>query len=127
MPLLSVVPDHPGDAGVRGTTEHCDTLFRDAIRVVQMTRADLTEEVCQATELSQKESEVVVCAVFDSIVRALRSGDKVEIRGFGRFHTRQRRGRIGRNPKTGARVEVPPKKIPFFKPGKELRELVERI
>jgi integration host factor subunit beta len=92
-----------------------------------MTRADLTEEVCQATELSQKESEVVVCAVFDSIVRALRSGDKVEIRGFGRFHTRQRRGRIGRNPKTGARVEVPPKKIPFFKPGKELRELVERI
>ena len=51
-----------------------------------MTRADLTEEVCQATELSQKESDVVVCAIFDSIVRALRSGDKVEIRGFGRFH-----------------------------------------
>ena len=89
-----------------------------------MTRADLTEEVCQATELSQKESEVVVCAVFDSIVRALRSGDKVEIRGFGSFHTRQRRARIGRNPKTGARVKVPPKRIPFFKPGKELRELL---
>ena len=92
-----------------------------------MTRADLTEEVCQSIELSHKESDVVVCAVFDSIVRALRSGDKVEIRGFGRFHTRQRRARIGRNPKTGARVEVPPKRIPFFKPGKELREMVERI
>jgi hypothetical protein len=53
--------------------------------------------------------------MFDSIVRALRSGRKVEIRGFGSFHTRQRAGRIGRNPKTGAKVEVPPKKIPFFK------------
>ena len=92
-----------------------------------MTRADLTEEVYQAIGMLLKESDVVVCAIFDSIIRALRSGDKVEIRGFGRFHTRHRRGRIGRNPKTGARVEVPPKKIPFFKPGKELRELVERI
>ena len=64
---------------------------------------------------------------FGSIVRTLRSGEKVEIRGFGSFHTRQRRGRIGRNPKTGARVEVPPKRIPFFKPSKELRELLERI
>ena len=92
-----------------------------------MTRADLTEEVCRTTEMPRKESEAVVCAIFDSIVRALRSGDKVEIRGFGSFHTRQRRGRIGRNPKTGAKVEVPPKRIPFFKPSKELRNLVERI
>ena len=92
-----------------------------------MTRADLTERVYQAIGMPLRESDVVVRTIFDSIVRALRSGDKVEIRGFGRFHTRQRRGRIGRNPKTGARVEVPPKKIPFFKPGKELRELVERI
>jgi integration host factor subunit beta len=127
MPLLSVMSAHPGDAGIRGAMECCDTLFRDEIRVFQMTRADLTEEVCQAIELSQKESDVVVCAIFDGIVRAVRSGDKVEIRGFGRFHTRQRRARIGRNPKTGARVEVPPKRIPFFKPAKELRELVERI
>ena len=91
-----------------------------------MTRADLTEEVHQAIETPRKESDVAVC-VFDSIVRALRSGDKVEIRGFGSFHTRQRRARIGRNPKTGARVEVPPKRIPFFKPSKELRELVDRV
>ena len=71
-----------------------------------------------------KESDIVVSAIFDSIVRALRSGNKVEIRGFGSFRTRQRCGRIGRNPKSGARVEVPPKKIPFFKPSKELKDLV---
>jgi integration host factor subunit beta len=74
-----------------------------------------------------KESDVIVCAIFDSIVRALRSGDKVEIRGFESFHTRQRRGRIGRNPRTGAEVEVPAKRIPFFKTGKELRGLIERL
>jgi integration host factor subunit beta len=92
-----------------------------------MTRADLTQEVSQAIELPLKESDVVVSAIFDSIVRSLRSGDKVEIRGFGSFHTRQRRGRIGRNPKTGAKVEVPPKRIPFFKPSKELRKLVDSL
>ena len=92
-----------------------------------MTRANLTEEVCQAVEIPRKESEVIVCAMFDSIVRALRSGDKVEIRGFGSFHTRQRRGRVGRNPRAGAQVEVPPKRIPFFKTGKELRGLIDRL
>ena len=92
-----------------------------------MTRADLTEEVYQAIGMPLKESDVIVRAIFDSIVRTLRSGEKVEIRGFGSFHTRQRRGRIGRNPKTGARIEVPPKRVPFFKPGRELRELLKRI
>ena len=92
-----------------------------------MTRAELSGQVSQAIEMPLKESDVVVCAIFDSIVRALRSGDKVEIRGFGSFHTRQRRARTGRNPKTGARVEVPPKRIPFFKPSKDLRALVQRI
>jgi integration host factor subunit beta len=89
-----------------------------------MTRADLTKEVYQAVGMSLKESDAVVCAIFDSIVRALQSGDKVEIRGFGSFNTRQRRARIGRNPKTRARVEVPAKRIPFFKPSKELRDLL---
>jgi integration host factor subunit beta len=58
------------------------------------------------------------------VVRALRGGDKIEIRGFGSFRTRQRQPRVGRNPKTGARVEVPAKRIPFFKPSKELKDLV---
>jgi len=57
-------------------------------------------------------------------VRSLRVGDKIEIRGFGSFRTRQRKPRVGRNPKTGDRVEVPAKKIPFFKPSKELKDLV---
>ena len=89
-----------------------------------MTRADLTQEVYQAVGMPLKESDAVACAILDSVVRALRSGEKVEIRGFGSFHTRQRGARIGRNPKTGARVDVPPKRVPFFKPCKELRELL---
>ena len=78
-------------------------------------------------EISRKEAAVIVERILDSMVHALDRGDKVEIRGFGSFRTRQRRARIGRNPKTGARVEVPAKRIAFFKPGKELRELVEEI
>jgi integration host factor subunit beta len=92
-----------------------------------MTRTDLTEEVHHAIETPLKESDAVVSAIFDCIVRALRTGDKVEIRGFGSFHTRQRRGRIARNPKTGAPVAVPPKRIPFFKPSRELRKVVDRL
>ena len=63
-------------------------------------------------------------AVMNSVVRSLRSGDKIEIRGFGSFRTRQRKPRVGRNPKTGDRVEVPAKKIPYFKPSKELKDVV---
>jgi len=89
-----------------------------------MTKADLIEEVTRVAELPRKESEMVVETIFDSIIEALQKSDKIEIRGFGSFRTRQRRGRIGRNPKTGAKVEVPPKKIPFFKPSKELKDFV---
>lgn len=89
-----------------------------------MTKADLIEEVSRVVEMTRKESEVIVESIFDSIVKALRGGDKIEIRGFGSFRTRERRGRVGRNPKTGAKVEVPAKKIPFFKPSKELKDFV---
>jgi integration host factor subunit beta len=89
-----------------------------------VTKADLIEEVSRVIEMTRKDSEVIVEAIFDSIVRSLRTNDKIEIRGFGSFRTRQRQSRIGRNPKTGARVEVPPKRIPFFKPSKELKDLV---
>src|SRR6266849_5403326 len=89
-----------------------------------MTKADLVEEVVRVTELPRKESEIVVETIFESIIQALQGGDKIEIRGFGSFRTRPRRGRIGRNPKTGAKVEVPPKRIPFFKPSKELKDYV---
>lgn len=91
-----------------------------------MTKADLIEEVSRLAELTRKDSEVIVETIFGSVVRALRTGDKIEIRGFGSFRTRQRKPRVGRNPKTGARVDVPPKKIPFFKPSKELKDMVNR-
>jgi len=84
-----------------------------------MTKADLIEEVSRVVEFTRKESEVIVEAIFDSVVKSLREGDKIEIRGFGSFRTRQRQSRIGRNPKTGARVDVPAKRIPFFKPSKD--------
>ena len=91
-----------------------------------MTKADLIDRVLQATDMSRKESEIVVETVFESIVKSLRAGAKIEIRGFGSFRTRERKARVGRNPKTGARVEVPAKTIPFFKPSKDLKDLVNR-
>ena len=89
-----------------------------------MTKADLIDEVSRLAELTRKDSEVIVETIFDSVVRSLRAGDKIEIRGFGSFRTRQRKPRTGRNPKTGEKVEVPAKKIPFFKPSKEVKDLV---
>ncbi len=89
-----------------------------------MTKADLIDEVSRIAELTRKDSEIIVESIFDSVVRSLRAGDKIEIRGFGSFRTRQRQPRIGRNPKTGARVEVPAKKIPYIKPSKELKDVV---
>lgn len=89
-----------------------------------MTKAELVEKVAEAGALSKTEAEAVVKTVLDSIVGALHDGEKVELRGFGSFRLRQRRPRQGRNPKTGTKVEVPGKSVPYFKPGKELRELL---
>jgi integration host factor subunit beta len=89
-----------------------------------MTKAELIEEVSKVVEMTRKDSEEIVETIFDSIVGSLHKGEKIEIRGFGSFRTRQRQPRVGRNPKTGTRVEVPSKRIPYFKPSKELRDLV---
>jgi integration host factor subunit beta len=89
-----------------------------------MTKAELIEEVSKVVEMTRKDSETIVETIFDSIVNSLHKGEKIEIRGFGSFRTRQRQPRVGRNPKTGSRVEVPSKRIPYFKPSKELRDLV---
>lgn len=89
-----------------------------------MTKVDLTDRVTALGDLTRRDSEVIVETMFDSIIGALKAGEKVEIRGFGSFRTRQRNSRTGRNPKTGASVSVPAKRVPFFKPSKELRELV---
>jgi integration host factor subunit beta len=88
----------------------------------QMTKAELVEEVARAAELNKRDAEVIVETVFDSIVGSLQNGEKVELRGFGSFRTRERGPRRGRNPKTGEPVDVPAKRVPYFKPGKELKE-----
>lgn len=92
-----------------------------------MTKSVLIEKVAEKVEgLSKKQVEVIVETIFDSIKDSLAKGGKVEIRGFGNFRLRARNARKARNPKTGESVEVPPKKVPYFKVGKELREMVNQ-
>jgi integration host factor subunit beta len=91
-----------------------------------MTKAELVEEVSRVSDLTKKHSEVIVDTVFKSIIDALHRGEKIELRGFGSFRLRRREPRKGRNPKTGDKVDVPPKKVPYFKPGKELKELINK-
>ena len=90
-----------------------------------MTKSELVEKIVEANGiLTRKESELVVNIVFDSMSEALKKGEKVEIRGFGSFTVRERDAREARNPKSGEVVDIPAKKTPFFKTGKELRERV---
>jgi integration host factor subunit beta len=89
-----------------------------------MTKADLVDKVTALGDLTRRDGEIIVETLFESVIGALKSGDKIEIRGFGSFRTRQRNARTGRNPKTGAKVDVPAKRVPFFKPSKELRDSV---
>jgi integration host factor subunit beta len=91
-----------------------------------LTKAELVEEVARVTQLTKKQAEEIVNTVFLTIVESLRTGRKIELRGFGSFRIRNRGARVGRNPKTGEKVEVPPKRIPYFKPGKELKEKLNR-
>ena len=90
-----------------------------------MTKAELVERVANQINLTKKQTEVVVNTVFSSITDSLAEGKKVELRGFGSFRIRERNARVGRNPKSGQKVDVPSKKVPFFKAGKELRQLVD--
>ncbi|HET7318173.1 MAG TPA: integration host factor subunit beta [Nitrospirota bacterium] len=91
-----------------------------------MTKAELVDKIAEKKPgLTRKQVEVVVNTVLDGIKDALSREDKVEIRGFGSFRVRHRRAKEGRNPKTGETVQVPPKKVPFFKAGKEMREMVD--
>ena len=92
-----------------------------------MTKAQIIERLSeQVPTLTKRQAEIVVNTVFDSIRDSLRAGDKTEIRGFGSFRLRSRRMKEGRNPKTGATVAVPAKKVPFFKAGKEQKELLNQ-
>ena len=79
-----------------------------------------------ATDLSKSEAAAVVDIFFNEMAAALAKGDRVEIRGLCSFHVREYGSYTGRNPKTGENVKIKPKKLPFFKPGKELKERVDR-
>ena len=91
-----------------------------------LTKAALVEQVAHVAGLTKKRAEIIVDTVFGNIAEALHQGEKVELRGFGSFRLRRREPRRGRNPRTGDRVDVPPKRVPYFKPGKELKELINR-
>ena len=89
-----------------------------------MTKADLVEIVAKEAEMTKKDVEQLVEIIFDSIVGTLNSGEKIELRGFGSFRVRERSARRGRNPKTGEPVAIPAKRVAYFKPGKDLKEII---
>ena len=91
-----------------------------------LTKVALVEQVAHAADLTKKRAEIIIDTVFGSIAEALHQGEKVELRGFGSFRLRGREPHRGRNPRTGDRVDVPSKRVAYFKPGKELKELINR-
>lgn len=94
------------------------------MRTRALNKADLAVEISRVLATTGKQSELIVETVLDSIVRSLRKGERVEVRGFGSFGIRQRRARVGRNPKTGARVDVPAKQIRYFRASSEIKRLI---
>ena len=91
-----------------------------------MTKSGLIERVAALTpHISKKDTEVVVNTIFDAMTDALKAGERIEIRGFGSFQVKVREAREGRNPKTREEVFIPAKRTPFFKVGKELKEMVD--
>ena len=90
-----------------------------------MNKSDLIEALAKETDLPVRKSEEIVSMVFDTMSDALITGDRIEIRGFASFMVKQYEGYTGRNPKTGELIGVPGKRLPAFKPGKELKEKVD--
>ncbi len=91
-----------------------------------MNKSELVEILAERAKITRKRAEAVVNLIFDSMTDALVKGDRIEIRGFGSFTTKNYGAYTGRNPRTGETIHVPPKKLPFFKVGKELKERVDR-
>ncbi|MBS3975712.1 MAG: HU family DNA-binding protein [Syntrophomonadaceae bacterium] len=89
-----------------------------------MNKTELVSSVAEKAEITKKEAEKVVSAVFASVEEALAKGEKVQLVGFGTFEVKERAARTGRNPKTGEEIEIPATRVPSFKPGKSLKENV---
>jgi integration host factor subunit beta len=92
-----------------------------------MNKAELIEKVSERVKIPSNAAKVVVNTIFDSMRKTLEKGEGIEIRGFGSFVVRNYGAYKGRNPKTGEIVDVAPKKLPYFKVGKEMKKLVNRI
>ena len=92
---------------------------------IHMNKSDLIEVLASKSELTKPKAAEIVDLFFDKMTNALAEGDRVEIRGFCSLYVKEYRGYMGRNPKTRQVVEVPPKKLPFFKAGKEMKERVD--
>ena len=91
-----------------------------------MNKSEIIEELAVKKNISFKKAEEIVSMVFDSMADALKTGERIEIRGFGSFVVKDYKSYTGRNPKTGESIAVSPKKLPFFKVGKELKERVAK-
>jgi integration host factor subunit beta len=91
-----------------------------------MNKSELIKTVAEQNDISMEEAIIVVNTFFDSIRDELLQGNRVEIRGFGSFKIKEYEGYRGRNPKSGEKVSVKPKKLPFFRPGKELKEFLNK-
>jgi integration host factor beta subunit len=116
--------DQKPRTGVLGGTDHAAPAGAERGRA--MTKSELIEKVADKTpHISKKDTEIVVNTIFDSMTEALKLGERIEIRGFGSFQVKVREAREGRNPKTGEEVQIPAKRTPFFKVGKELKEMVD--
>ena len=91
-----------------------------------MTKADLVDKVADEAEMTKKDAEQLVEIILESIVTTLNTGEKIELRGFGSFRVRERNARKGRNPKTGEPVDIPAKRVAYFKPGKDLKDIINQ-
>jgi integration host factor subunit beta len=93
----------------------------------EMNRSDLILKYSESANIPKKKAELIVDTVFEEMKKALETGDRIELRGFGSFVNKSYGSYTGRNPRTGESIQVPPKKLPFFKVGKELKEKLEPI
>ena len=89
-----------------------------------MTKSQLIETIAEKSKLTKKDAELIVNTIFESMINAMRHTERIEIRGFGNFTIKDYKPYEGRNPRTGAKVQVPPKRMPFFRVGKDLRERI---
>lgn len=110
----------------RGITFFSKGFMDSTGGAVYMNKTDLINKVAEATEFKKKDAGVAVEAVLDAITGALQAGEKVQLIGFGNFEVKDRQARKGRNPRTGEEIDIPATKVPSFKPGKQLKEDVNK-